>query len=179
MIRRLVFLLFSPILSWANPALVKEMKPGVFYIEDGEGGIEEFGIGDSKWNLYKHQDGTWEFVVQVKTDKDIKRSESKEEVFGNSKPSFNATAILKPSETTLKKGQILTQKESYDKNRDLNLSWFTYGGGGSLEHMKIELLEAKEDILELKVTGYFEGDKEKIALRARFKKDPELKRGVQ
>jgi hypothetical protein len=179
MIKRLVYLILSPLLAWGSPALIKEMQSGVFYIEDGEGGIEEFGISESKWNLYQHQDGTWEFVLNVATDKDIKRSDSRAGVYGNSKPKFTATAILKPAETKLKGGQVINQKESYDKIRELNLSWFTYGGGGSLEKLKVEVLDAKDDVLELKLTGQFEGDGEIIALQAKFKKDSTLKRSVK
>lgn len=177
--RTFLALLGTGIAVFAGPLGKTEMKADVFYIEDpDEAMLEEFVISGATWNLRQDEDGTWEFTVKVETSKALKRSESRAEVFHDS-PGFEATAILPAKEASISKGKIIIQRESYDRERQMNLSWAYYSGGGSLDKLHIEILEEQKGILDVQLTGYFESLRSKVALRTKLKKDPKLKRLVQ
>jgi hypothetical protein len=180
MIRRTFLALLTTLAStFADSPEKKEMKPDVLYIEDpDEEMMEEFAISAGTWNLRQDTDGTWEFTIKVETSKALKRSKERQESF-NGAPHFEITAILSAKDATITKGKIISQKESYDRKRDINLSWFYYSGGGGLEKLRLEVLEEKEGIIDVKLTGYYDGLQSKVALKAKLKKDPKLKRGVQ
>lgn len=155
------------------------MKPDILYIEREGEGVEEFRISTAKYNIYTHDDGTWEFVVEIETDKGLKRLPELEELYGKeSKPGFESTAILGEKEVKLKPGSVISQREPYDKKRDHNLSWFYYAGGGGLEELRVEVLDVQPDHIEVKLTGVYDATDSKIALHAKLKRDPKLKRGV-
>lgn len=177
MIRRTFLALLTTLASsFAVPPEKKEMKPDVFYIEDpDEEMLEEFTISSGTWNLRQDKDGTWEFTVKIETSKALKRSKSREEVFHDS-PGFEVTAILPASEASITKGKIIIQKESCDRKRETYLSWFYYSGGGSLDKLHVEILDEKDGTLDVKLTGYYESFRSKVALRTKLKKDPKLKR---
>lgn len=160
------------------------MQTGLLSIEHMEFGLEQFKIDDARCNLYKDDDGVWEFVVSVSASKAVKRSSELEDVV-NAQPNFEATAILPESELELVVGKVIAQKEGYDYKRDENLSNIYYFSHNSIEDLRIELLEVTDDWIEAELSGQAvingsngnEPDA-KISLRTKFKRDKELRRGI-
>ncbi len=50
------------------------MKENIFEINHSEFGVEEFLIDEPKYNLYKSEDGIWEFILSFETSESIKRA---------------------------------------------------------------------------------------------------------
>ncbi|MDB6135484.1 MAG: hypothetical protein JWM59_3727 [Verrucomicrobiales bacterium] len=117
--------LFGKPPTWAN------MKAEVFHMEDNYGSWEEFKIGGASYNLHTQGHGTREFTVKISCSGSLKRTPELVEVYGESMPGFEATAVLSSERLALKAGEKIIQRESYDRKRSENLSWFTYGGSGA------------------------------------------------
>ena len=160
------------------------MEPNVLAIQHYRFGIEDFSISQARYNLYKHKDGVWEFVVAVQTGEALKRSKKLEKVL-SAKPWFELTVLLKPDDLDLNPGKTLLQKEGYDRKRNQNLSNFYYFTHESVEEAKIRILEVGSDWIEAEVTGstIVNGSRGvtpdvRISVKARFVRDQSLRRGV-
>ena len=78
------------------------IESNVLSIEHMRFGLEQFRIEEALCNLYLHDDGVWEFVINVSTGDAIKRSSELAEII-DPNPNFEATAILDKSDTELTK----------------------------------------------------------------------------
>lgn len=160
------------------------MESNLLLIEHMEFGIESFRVDSARCNLYKNENGIWEFVVDVSTNEAVKRSEKLKDVI-HAKPNFEATAILPTDNLALVAGKIIVQKKGYDYSRDEHLSNIYYFNHNSIEDLRIEFIEVTDDWIDAQLTGQAiingsNGNQPdaKISLRAKFKRDKELKRGI-
>ncbi|TGV00533.1 hypothetical protein [Flavivirga rizhaonensis] len=128
------------------------MENNIVEINHLDFGIEKFVITEEAYNLYKSDSGIWEFTLSFKTSKSIDRAKELE-VLVDAEPYFEATAILSNNELKLNRGNIITQKQGYDYNRDENLSIFYYFDYNSIEELEIELLEVTKDFIIANVKG--------------------------
>lgn len=147
-------------------------------------GLEQFQIEEALCNLYLHDDGVWEFVINVSTGEAIKRSSELAEII-DPNPNFEATALLSKSDIELHPGKEIFQEAGYDYSRDVNLSNFYYFNHNSIEVLTIRLIEVTDDWIDAEVTGsvIINGSDginpdSKISLRTRFKRDTDLRRGI-
>ncbi len=120
------------------------MKENLLIINHDEFGEEQFSIAEAKYNLSKPDDEKWEFLVSFITNGALKRSEELEEVV-DTRPHFEAAAILPLDALELYNGRIISQKEGYDYEREIYLSNFYYFAHDSIEKIEIELIEVKEN----------------------------------
>lgn len=160
------------------------MESNLLSIQHMDFGLEQFRIKSARCNLYKDEEGIWEFVVKVSCGEATIRSKELEAII-SAKPNFEATAIIPENNISLIPGKILTQKEGYNYDRGENLSNIYYFDHNSIEELKIELTEITEEWIDAKVSGTAvingsNGTKPdaKISLRCRFERDTELKRGI-
>jgi hypothetical protein len=160
------------------------MQTDVLSIQHMEFGLEQFKVDDARCNLYKDEDGIWEFVVIVSTNEAAKRSAELEDVV-NAQPHFEATALLREDELDLVAGKIIVQNAGYDYKRDENLSNIYYFSHESIEDLRIEFIEVADDWIDAELSGraIINGSNgnqpdAKISLRARFKRDKDLRRGI-
>ena len=114
----------------------------------------------------------------------MKRSTELEDIV-NAQPNFEATALLPEAELELVAGKIIIQKEGYDYNRDENLSNIYYFSHNSIEDLRIVFIEVTDDWIDAEISGQAvingsNGNQPdaKISLRAKFKRDKELRRGI-
>lgn len=160
-------------------------KPDILFFEHKEFGGEQFQVGACNYNLYQSDDGAWEFVIEVSTTHELKRSSELEKVI-HPKPHFEATAVLVSDDLELTKGRIITQVEGYDRTRQENLSNIYYFAHESVEDLRVEILEVAKDWIVAKVTGSAlingsNGTKPdaKLGVKTKFLLDSKLRRGVQ
>jgi hypothetical protein len=158
---------------------------GILSIEHLDFGLEQFRVDDASCNLYQSEDGIWEFVVNVSSSAAIKRSKELEDITP-AEPNFEATALLHEDHLDLVVGRVITQKEGYDYERDENLSNIYYFSHNSIEELRIEITEVTDEWIDAKLTGsaVINGSNgvdpdSKISLRAKFKRDQSLKRGIR
>lgn len=156
----------------------------ILTIEHMKFGTEKFKVASAACNLYQDADGTWEFVVSVHCKEALLRSKELEEVV-HAKPNFEATTVLSPDQLELTKGRVIAQEAGYDYKRQLNITNIYYFSHESIENLRIELLETTDEWIDAKVSGdaIINGSNgtrpdSKISVRAKFKRDNKLKRGV-
>ena len=116
------------------------MKENIFLITHSEFGDEEFVISDPRYNLYKTEDGVWEFTISFETSKSVKRAKELEDVI-DAQPNFEATAIIPSDNPDLKSEKIILQKEGYDYKREENLSNIYYFEHNSVEELEVRIIE--------------------------------------
>jgi len=161
------------------------MKENIFEIKHSEFGDEEFEITESKYNLYKTEDGIWEFTICFDTLKSIKRAKALEGIIDPT-PNFEATAILNSNDLTIDKGKIITQKEGYDSNREENLSNVYYFEHNSVEELEINVVEYNAEYLIINAKGkaIINGsngnnpDSDLFIHLTKFELDKDLERGI-
>jgi hypothetical protein len=181
-----VFLVMSLVTGCEKPPAVKQpqAEENVLTIEHMKFGTEKFKVETAACNLYQDKDGTWEFVVGVRCKKALLRSKELEEVT-DPEPNFEATVVLPQDQLELTKGRIISQEAGYDYKRRLNITNIYYFSHESIENLRIELLEITDEWIDAKVSGDAvingsNGTKpdSRISVRARFKRDKNLKRGI-
>lgn len=159
------------------------MENDILYIDHQEFEEERFPIITAEYNLYEAESGIWEFGVFIETGEAIKRDDELKSLV-NVSPNLEAVVVFKGAKPELKVGDILTQKEGYDYERDEHLSNFYYFRHSSVEPLKIEIIEISEDhiLAELQgktvVNSYTEPDTD-VSLRTKFKLNPEFQKGFQ
>ena len=161
------------------------MKTNIFEIIHSEFGTEEFNIVNSKYNLYKSEEGIWEFTIYFDTSSPIKRSEELKKVI-DAKPDFEATALLLPDDLKLYEGKIIHQKNGYDYKREEHLSNVYYFEHNSIEELEVKIIEYHKDwiILDIKGKAIINGsngndpDSELLIYQTKFNLDEKLKRDV-
>jgi hypothetical protein len=161
------------------------MKPDVLYIEHIHDGLEMFKVVTGRCNLRKAEGEVWEFTVVVQSGEAIQRSEELARV-QNTKPHFEATAILQPHDLALKPGRVITQMDSFDRIRQVNLSNYYYWGHDSIVGLKVELIEVSDDWIDALITGTvvvhgfsIDNPEARLSVRTKLRRDNELRRGVQ
>jgi hypothetical protein len=153
-------------------------------IKHDEFGEELFEVETATYNIYKSESSIWEFVIKVTTSTAIKRSAELEEAAG-ALPWFEATALLDADDHTIEKGDLISQKEGYDHDREENLSNFYYFRHEPVEDMQFEIHDIQNDTITgvLKGQTIANGSKSNtcdadILLHHQFRKDSELRRGI-
>lgn len=149
-------------------------------LEHREFGIEEFTVGSAWFNLYEADEGNWEFVVSLKTTKAQRRVDQLVEV-ATSLPSIDATSLLAPYDVTMEPGKIFSQERGFDGK--MRLSTLQYLHSHQIDELRIELLEVNDSWIEAKLSGVAAvsgGNSNnpdlKISVRARFRRDIQLRR---
>ncbi|MDR6784988.1 hypothetical protein ABIE26_003686 [Pedobacter africanus] len=161
------------------------MKKDIFVILHSKFGAEEFEIKNARYNLYNPEGNIWEFTLSFDTSAAIKRADKLEKVI-DVKPNFEATVIIPPNDLDLQKGRLIYQKEGYDYEREEILSNIYYFEHQSVDDLRIEIVEIKEDKILANVTGKGivngsngnEPDAEFILKEVSFTHDKELFRDV-
>lgn len=155
------------------------MESGVLVIHYPGAGEDKFSVDEARFNLSQSDEGIWEFVINVTTDKALARSKHLE-MIDDPQPNFEATALLKPDNLALPAGKIITQPKGYDPKRKEILSNFYYFSHESVEDLKVSILDSEADWIEAEVEGKVRLKGEaRIELRTKFQRDPSLKRGIQ
>lgn len=128
------------------------MSESILYMNHVDFGEETFRIVNPRYNLYQSEDGIWEFVICLQTDKAIKRAKELEEVI-DPLPNFEATVVMPKGNLQLDPGRKLLQLEGYDYERDEHLSNFYYFNHNSVEVLEVEIHEVIDKDLRLTVKG--------------------------
>jgi hypothetical protein len=176
----LLLISFSP-----NVIFEKKMAENIFEIKHSEFGTEEFLINSPEYNLYKAEDGFWEFVIAFNTSKSLKRAKELEDVI-DAKPNFEATAILSPNDLKLEIGKTIIQKQGYDYERDEHLSNIYYFEHNSVENLEIKIIDVQEHwiIIDAKANAVINGsngnepDADLFIHRTKFQLNKELERDI-
>ena len=128
------------------------MTPNILEINHTKLGVEKFKIATPTYNLYKTEEGIWEFTIHFTSSETIQRVKELEDVI-DPLPNVEATAILSENEITLRKGTIIHQEHGYDYDRDENLSVLYYFSHNSIENLSIELLEVEKESIIVTIKG--------------------------
>lgn len=135
------------------------MNQFILYIEHQEFGKEQFQIAtDARYNIYnavekeeyeeEEEDipDIWEFVFYFRTEAVLLEGKGLEG--HNARPNVEATVLLTAATNQLEVGQVLTQEQGYDYEREEHLSNVYYFNHSNLENLQVEILEiTAEDIL--------------------------------
>lgn len=135
-----------------NMTAQESMKHNIFEIIHSEFGSEEFEINAPKYNLYKTDDGIWEFTINFNCPKAVKRASELDDII-DAKPKFEATAIIAPSDLHLEKGKTIIQKEGYDYEREEHLSNVYYFEHNSVEELEINILDCEANWILINARG--------------------------
>ena len=114
-------------------------KKAELAIQHEEFGEELFHIESANYNLYKVEGNRWEFVINIETDRAIKRAKELEKVV-HAEPTIEITAILNSDKPELTKSMIISQKSGYDYERDEYLSNIYYFSHETVEDFRFEIL---------------------------------------
>jgi hypothetical protein len=182
---QILLLLIMTLGMSSQSTIQNEMKNNIFEIQHAEFGEETFEIKDPTYNLYKTEDGIWEFIIKFETSKAIKRAEALEEVL-DAKPNFEATAILSPKNLKLEAGSVICQKEGYDHEREEHLSNIYYFTHESVENLEVKIIEFHKDwiIITAKAKAVINGsnghkpDADLFIHKTKFQLDKELEREI-
>jgi len=128
------------------------MKKNIFIIVHSEFGTEEFEIKNARYNLHNPEGDIWEFTLSFDTGTAIKRADKLLEII-DARPNFEATAIIAPNDLDLHKGRVIYQKEGYDEDRQEILSNIYYFEHESVDDLRVEIIETRENEILANVTG--------------------------
>ncbi len=118
-----------------------------------EFGKEEFSIANASYNLTEVEQDLWEFTICFETEESIIRVPQLEEAISDPKPHFEATALLNASSIELFDGKVIEQTESWDYDREENLSNVYYFEHANLENLKVEILKYTDEFIKVLVSG--------------------------
>ncbi|EZH73795.1 hypothetical protein ATO12_17840 [Aquimarina atlantica] len=151
-----------------------------------EFGKEEFLVSKANYNLIEVESDLWEFTIYFETKDSLSRVSELEEAISEPNPHFEATALLDKSSLNLNEGAVIEQVESWDENREENLSNVYYFEHASLENLKVEILKSDTEFIEALISGRTlingsNGNKPDATVKTTpitFKKDKNLERSV-
>ncbi|MBL6446745.1 hypothetical protein JMN32_10510 [Fulvivirga sp. 29W222] len=118
-----------------------------------EFGKEDFLVSKASYNLIEVASDLWEFTVYFETTDSLTRVPELEEAISEPKPHFEATALLDKSSSSLYEGKVIEQVQSWDENREENLSNVYYFEHANLENLRIEILEADTTFIKALISG--------------------------
>jgi len=118
-----------------------------------EFGKEEFLVSKANYNLIEVEPNLWEFTIYFETTESLTRVPELEEAILEPNPHFEATALLDTSSLNLYKGKVIEQTESWDENREENLSNVYYFEHTGLEKLRVEILESDTKFIKALISG--------------------------
>ncbi len=118
-----------------------------------EFGREEFVVAKGTYNLIEVNPELWEFTIYFETSRALTRVKELENAISDPEPHFEATALLEKTSLRLFEGKIIEQKESWDYDREENLSNVYYFEHANLEDLRIEIVESGTEFLKALVSG--------------------------